>query len=45
MPFDRLRREAVGAAKLREVAMTAGPGEPDDALGGEVAVSGVRDDA
>jgi RNA polymerase sigma-70 factor, ECF subfamily len=36
--IDRLRREAVGAAKLREVAMLSGPDEPrsDD--------SGVQDD-
>ncbi|GAA2072581.1 RNA polymerase sigma factor [Actinomadura alba] len=42
---DRLRRQAVGAAKLREVAMMAGPGEADDAPDDrEAAVSGVRDD-
>src|SRR3981081_693035 len=35
---DRLRREVVGAAKLREVAMLSGPDEPGD---DEVAVSGV----
>ena len=37
---DRLRREAVGAAKFKEVAMIAHPEEPDDAA----SVSGVRDD-
>jgi RNA polymerase sigma-70 factor (ECF subfamily) len=35
-----MRREAVGAAKVREVAMSSFPDEP----GGEVVVSGVRDD-
>src|SRR4051794_17842778 len=40
--IDRLRREAVGAAKLREVAMMAGPDAPGDDEG--AAVSGVRDD-
>jgi RNA polymerase sigma-70 factor (ECF subfamily) len=39
--IDRLRREAVGAAKLREVAMLSGPDEsPSD----DVANSGVSDD-
>jgi len=38
---DRLRREAVGAAKLREAAMMSSPREAGD---DEVAVSGVRDD-
>ncbi|MCW2877153.1 MAG: polymerase sigma factor [Sphaerisporangium sp.] len=37
---DRMRRVAVGAAKMREVAMSSFPDEP----GGEVVVSGVRDD-
>jgi RNA polymerase sigma-70 factor (ECF subfamily) len=40
--IDRLRREAVGAAKLREAAMTAGLDESGDDE--EAAVSGVRDD-
>ena len=39
---DRLRRAAVGAAKLREMAMTSVPEEPAD--DGGAAVSGVRDD-
>jgi len=38
---DRLRREAVGAAKLREVAVLSRADEPGD---DEVGVSGVRDD-
>jgi RNA polymerase sigma-70 factor (ECF subfamily) len=38
---DRLRREAVGAAKLREAAATPPPAPPDDE---DAAVSGVRDD-
>jgi RNA polymerase sigma-70 factor (ECF subfamily) len=38
---DRVRREAVGAAKLREATMLAVPDEPD---GDQVAVSGIRDD-
>ncbi|WP_336207014.1 RNA polymerase sigma factor [Nonomuraea sp. LPB2021202275-12-8] len=37
---DRLRREAVGAAKLREAALLSAPPEPDEAA----AVSGVVDD-
>ncbi|WP_262403109.1 RNA polymerase sigma factor [Actinomadura sp. CNU-125] len=39
--IDRLRREAVGEAKLREVARISLPGEPAES---EAAVSGVRDD-
>jgi RNA polymerase sigma-70 factor (ECF subfamily) len=38
---DRLRREAVGAAKLREVAMLSVPDQPGD---DEAAVSGIPDD-
>ena len=38
---DRLRREAVGAAKLRQAAMLSVPDEPGD---DEAAVSGVPDD-
>jgi len=38
---DRLRREAVGVAKLREVAMLSFPDEPGD---DEAAVSGIPDD-
>src|SRR6266545_3946357 len=38
---DRLRREAVGAAKLREAAMLSVPDEPGD---DEAAVSGIPDD-
>lgn len=38
---DRLRREAVGAAKLRQVAVLSQPGEPGE---DEAAVSGVPDD-
>jgi hypothetical protein len=38
---DRLRREAVGAAKLRQVAATAACGEPAP---DEAAASGVADD-
>ncbi|MBC6459184.1 RNA polymerase sigma factor [Actinomadura sp. HBU206391] len=39
--IDRLRRESVGAAKLREAAMLPGPDGTDD---DETDVSGVRDD-
>jgi RNA polymerase sigma-70 factor, ECF subfamily len=47
---DRLRREAVGRAKLRELAVTQLPAEVADAAGtaaataGEAAISGVPDD-
>jgi RNA polymerase sigma-70 factor (ECF subfamily) len=40
---DRLRRQAVGAAKLREVALLSPPDGPDH-LDDEVAASGVPDD-
>jgi RNA polymerase sigma-70 factor (ECF subfamily) len=38
---DRLRREAVGAAKLREAAVLSAPDEPGD---GGAAASGIHDD-
>ncbi|RZQ66033.1 RNA polymerase sigma factor [Amycolatopsis suaedae] len=41
---DRLRREAVGAAKLREVAMLARDGEPANEELADIATSGVTDD-